>query len=328
MNVDNNPTKLSFVMNIDNNATEPAFSEIFLSNISLFEERVAWVEIEGVPCQWRSKNTLCRIASRWGNIINEDELEEGDYHSNRLCVRTKSNLAIFESFRLVYRGKSCWVRAIEIPGWVPDIEDNNEDEQESNVGSLLEDSLGRKDENIADLDKDGELEDIPDFVPETCFDDNQPAKSVNAQPGSNNPRKSSDPFNIYNLLNKAKIAGRKEVTVQSTPTHPPGFTPNGGSKIEEANDGVPENNQLGDQRSQGNENIGETLEFHNKDVASKESSCSGHFKKPNDSHTGGSILQCLEEFVHIGETMGFDMSGCIKNIEAIIQSQGAENVYQ
>ncbi|GKD45471.1 nucleotide-binding alpha-beta plait domain-containing protein [Tanacetum coccineum] len=47
----------------------------------VIEERVIWVEIEGVPCKWWSKNTFNQIASRWGNLLNVEELEEGGYHN-------------------------------------------------------------------------------------------------------------------------------------------------------------------------------------------------------------------------------------------------------
>nr|GFA59043.1 hypothetical protein [Tanacetum cinerariifolium] len=105
-----------------------------------FEERVIWVEIEGVSCKWWSKNTFNRIASRWGNLLNAEELEEGGYHSNRLCIRTKINMAIKISFKMVYRGKTCWVHAIEVPGWVPDFEDDYDDDDfESNDGTQVMD---------------------------------------------------------------------------------------------------------------------------------------------------------------------------------------------
>nr|GEV54544.1 RNA-directed DNA polymerase, eukaryota, reverse transcriptase zinc-binding domain protein [Tanacetum cinerariifolium] len=69
----------------------------------VMEERVIWVEIERVLCKWWSKNTFNRIESRWGNLLNAEELEEGGYHSNRLCIRTKMNMAVVESFKMVYR---------------------------------------------------------------------------------------------------------------------------------------------------------------------------------------------------------------------------------
>ncbi|GKE16049.1 RNA-directed DNA polymerase, eukaryota, partial [Tanacetum coccineum] len=50
--------------------------------------------------------------------------------------------------------------------------------------------------------------------------------------------------------------------------------------------------------------------------------CSGHFQKNEGPQSGGSILQLMDEMVKVGQVMGYNMEGCIKNIEAIIDSQG------
>ncbi|GKE76825.1 nucleotide-binding alpha-beta plait domain-containing protein [Tanacetum coccineum] len=72
------------------------------------------------------------MGSWWGTILNDEVLEEGYFHNNRLCICTKNKTAVFESFKLAYRGKVCWVRAIEVLGWVPDFEEDSDDEYESN----------------------------------------------------------------------------------------------------------------------------------------------------------------------------------------------------
>nr|GEY38688.1 RNA-directed DNA polymerase, eukaryota [Tanacetum cinerariifolium] len=133
-------------------------------NDFLIDERVIWVEVEGVPCKWWSRNTFIRIASRWGMLLNGEELEEEGYHSNRICIRTKLKTVVFDSFKMVYRGMTCWVRAIE--GWVPDFEedekvDNWSDENRVNDGQEDRARLHKKSLNsrksilkaeLADLD--------------------------------------------------------------------------------------------------------------------------------------------------------------------------------
>nr|GEY09368.1 RNA-directed DNA polymerase, eukaryota [Tanacetum cinerariifolium] len=54
-----------------------------------------------------------------------------------------------------------------------------------------------------------------------------------------------------------------------------------------------------------------------------ESVCSGHFKKSETPRSGGSIQSLMDELVNVGQTMGYNMDGCVKNIEEIIESQGA-----
>nr|GFC17666.1 RNA-directed DNA polymerase, eukaryota [Tanacetum cinerariifolium] len=53
-----------------------------------------------------------------------------------------------------------------------------------------------------------------------------------------------------------------------------------------------------------------------------ESVGSGRFKKGDALRTGGSILTVMDELIKVGQTMGFKMDGCMKNIEEIIESQG------
>lgn len=44
--------------------------------------------------------------------------------------------------------------------------------------------------------------------------------------------------------------------------------------------------------------------------------------------TGGSILDVMESVVEIGQTMGYNMDGCLKNIESIISDQGDFQVFK
>nr|GEU67919.1 hypothetical protein [Tanacetum cinerariifolium] len=87
------------------------FSQIIQAhNDFVIDERVIWVEVEGVPCKWWSRNTFSRIASRWGTLLNGEELEEEGYHSNRICIR-----------------------------WVPDFKEDGEEGYDMNDGSNEDD---------------------------------------------------------------------------------------------------------------------------------------------------------------------------------------------
>nr|GEZ16087.1 nucleotide-binding alpha-beta plait domain-containing protein [Tanacetum cinerariifolium] len=102
------------------------FSQIIQAhNDFVLDERVIWVEVQGIPCKWWSRNTFIRIASTWGTLLNGEELKEEGYHSYRICIRTKLKTAVFDYFKMVYRGMTCWVRAIEVPGWVPDFKEDD-----------------------------------------------------------------------------------------------------------------------------------------------------------------------------------------------------------
>nr|GFB66554.1 hypothetical protein [Tanacetum cinerariifolium] len=51
----------------------------------------------------------------------------------------------------------------------------------------------------------------------------------------------------------------------------------------------------------------------------------GHFKKSEVSKSGGSILQLIDDLVKVGEPMRYDMKGCMKNMEEIIELQRAND---
>ncbi|GJV99434.1 RNA-directed DNA polymerase, eukaryota [Tanacetum coccineum] len=114
---------------------------------------------------------------------------------------------------------------------------------------------------------------------------------------------SDDPFEIYGILNK-KVD--KDIHVSEELPFPPGFTP-----ID----------------NEGGKNLDDTSEEVNK-LTSKERSYSrskDHFSsrcnsgtQSRRSQTCGSLLEVLDEMVKVGQAMGYNMEGCMNNIEAII----------
>nr|GEW83880.1 RNA-directed DNA polymerase, eukaryota [Tanacetum cinerariifolium] len=162
------------------------------------DERVICVEVEGVPCKWWSRNTFSRIASRWGTLLNREELKEEGYHSNKICIRTKLKTVVFDSFNMVYRGMTCWVR----PGWVPDFEEDGEEGYDVNDGSHENDMYGGVSENLQDVKGESGREEVP----KTNFEE-VPNKSIfEGNSVRQNDVHSDDPFGIYEVLNKKRDA--------------------------------------------------------------------------------------------------------------------------
>nr|GEV11793.1 ribonuclease H-like domain-containing protein [Tanacetum cinerariifolium] len=50
--------------------------------------------------------------------------------------------------------------------------------------------------------------------------------------------------------------------------------------------------------------------------------CSGHFQSVKAPKSRGSILHIIEDFIKVGQTMGYKMEGCIKDFKEIVSSQG------
>nr|GEX62741.1 RNA-directed DNA polymerase, eukaryota [Tanacetum cinerariifolium] len=147
-------TKEAFSVNV---GVSSWFSEIRQASLDIIPDgRIVWVEVEGVPLKLWSMNTFRRIASKWGDLID-----------------------------IIFQGKVFWIRAKEVPGWVPDLMEESEEEEQSDVGSLEGDNKMNEDDLC------GDNMDMTD-VPETVFDESNGQKKDVSQ----------DPFGIYPMLNK------------------------------------------------------------------------------------------------------------------------------
>ncbi|GKE35798.1 hypothetical protein Tco_1455120 [Tanacetum coccineum] len=260
--------------------------------------RVTWVEIEGIPLNMWSENTFTRVAAKWCVLLDVDDKEDGCLHSKRICISTTISTNIFESFKVIYRGKVVWVRAKEVPGWVPDFVEDNEEENESDDESYEDEPNVGDLKNVENLEGDSD----GDVVSDTKFDEephiqNDAENSV----GQNNVH-SEDPFNLYEILNKKRDGTNKDLKSVDSLRYPLGFTPRDNK------------DDCGDHSYGGNENIEQNIVEE------------GHFKKSEMPSSGGSILLLIDELIKVGQTMGYNMEGCMKNMEQIIEVQGVNEV--
>nr|GEW95993.1 hypothetical protein [Tanacetum cinerariifolium] len=158
-------------------------------------ERIVWVDIEGVPLYVWSRNTFQKIGSKWGEVM---ELEEGKVFR----IHAKELFVWSPSFK-------------EIPEMVyyPDDESVKED-----VDNKVEDGSLNKVEDESDTDT--------DVVSDTYFGDNAAKQDcVNEVDQLTKVKEVSyDPLNIYDLLNKGNTDTGNSGVESSIP-YPPGFTP-------------------------------------------------------------------------------------------------------
>ncbi|GJW59306.1 RNA-directed DNA polymerase, eukaryota [Tanacetum coccineum] len=78
------------------------------------QERVVWIDLEGVPLNLWSKETFSRIGKKWG-LIQDIEAKHGvSFACKRLCLLTNHPVSILEQFKIVYKGKISRVRAKEL----------------------------------------------------------------------------------------------------------------------------------------------------------------------------------------------------------------------
>ncbi|GKA36224.1 hypothetical protein Tco_0722715 [Tanacetum coccineum] len=112
---------------------------------------------------------------------------------------------------------------------------------------------------------------------------------------------SEDPFNIYELLQKKKN-DVDSISKESDPTYPPGFTPANAT----------------------HKNCEDTASVN--DQVKPISSNNFHSFCNIDILSGGSSLDVMDDLVKVGQTMGYNMDGCLKNISEIIGAQGDNDV--
>nr|GEU50873.1 TMV resistance protein N-like [Tanacetum cinerariifolium] len=71
---------------------------------------------------------------RIGELLDVDDQEKEGFHSKRLYIYLKSGTNIYENFKVIFWGKVFFIRAKEVPGWVPKFVDDSDDDDESDNG--------------------------------------------------------------------------------------------------------------------------------------------------------------------------------------------------
>nr|GEZ02254.1 RNA-directed DNA polymerase, eukaryota [Tanacetum cinerariifolium] len=166
-------------------------------------------------------------------------------------------------------------------------------------------------------------------VPETNFEE-VPGKSIfEGNSVRLNDVHSEDPFGIYEVLNKKRDEKNIDDKHEDSLKYPPGFTPNeeGDVPVEKVDNWSYEN-RVNDGQEDGvcvGQHVHKRVEVSND---THESTCSGHFKKSEVPRKGGSILELVDDLVNVRQTMGYNMTGCIKNMEEIIESQGVDEIHR
>ncbi|GJR71510.1 RNA-directed DNA polymerase, eukaryota [Tanacetum coccineum] len=277
-------------------------------------DRIVWVDIEGVPMHVWSSTTFHKIGSKWGEVLDIEECKDDFFARKRICIKTNQEDNILEKFKIIVKGKIFVVRAKELFTWSPTFTDVSEmaycsdDDSDKEVG--VKQSEFCKQGNSEDESDNEAVSDT--FYGENTNEEGYVAESV---PQSIEKEISNDPFKIYDLLNKRKEAVDITGTDSSIP-FPPGFTPDKGMANEVEQDMQVEQEQSHSKSIGSSSRIMESAQKIDK-----------HF--PSEAHgnglkhrEGGSILEVLEEMIKVGQTMGFSMEGCNKDMEKIIGSQG------
>ncbi|GKD91455.1 RNA-directed DNA polymerase, eukaryota, reverse transcriptase zinc-binding domain protein, partial [Tanacetum coccineum] len=218
------------------------FAQLLQASNSFFvDERVTWIDIEGIPLKVWSKNTFSRITSKWGELLDFDEQEDGYLHSKRVCIKTTLVENIYESFKVIIQGKTFWIRAKEVSGWMPDFEedidqDSKSDDELSNEGSFDENGGLRITPNV---EGESDLEEVAETIfekeqasvevkEETDVDAQKNASKVLDMEGDNSGHKVQDVEQESVTKNNSPLNSYKNDTERSTcSVRPLEWAPNG-----------------------------------------------------------------------------------------------------
>nr|GFC26959.1 RNA-directed DNA polymerase, eukaryota [Tanacetum cinerariifolium] len=131
----------------------------------------------------------------------------------------------------------------------------------------------------------------------------------NSEQPMNDKEKSQDPFNFYYLFRK-RDGGVDTLGSDISIPYPPGFTPeklNNNADVHEVKD---MNTEPSECRSEGLcSRVLEEVQ-HTDDLLSSGVRSNGHTPKKE-----GSVLEVLDEMIKVGQTMGYTMACCMKDIE-------------
>ncbi|GJZ66328.1 RNA-directed DNA polymerase, eukaryota, nucleotide-binding alpha-beta plait domain protein [Tanacetum coccineum] len=261
------------------------------------DERVLWVDVEGIPLVAWTNKTFIKIAKRWGELVFTKDYNDNILWRKRLCVVTKFEYFIMESFKIIIKGRVTVIRARNIIGWIPDFIEK-ENETSSNSGDEESENSTPYTDICSGVNKIGSRE---SDVKGDMDNNNGDVREV----------KSDDPFGIYILLNHKDKNKEGESLVSEDPLKPPGF-----SKI------IVEDNIVSEKEDGQTSGEGITVRVTLSSVkAGGGSDKDSALPKGKCPRIASSLLEKMNEFVEIGQSMGFSMDGCVNDIEKLISKK-------
>ncbi|GJX19406.1 RNA-directed DNA polymerase, eukaryota [Tanacetum coccineum] len=309
------------------------------------DERIVWVDIEGIPLNVWSRETFKRIGKKWGDVMDIEDNVDYSFGRKRLCIKTKQPSSILESFKVIFKGKIFMVRAKELFTWSPIFSGQNEgneiSDDESEMGFKQASECSQFGKKVTNDESESDIEEVAD----TVFGDNS-ASHVNND-GDEEKQESVDPFSIYRILRKqpdgvSKAANpslsrpsgstpgeheapkdnnqtEKEATdfnaASPSLSHPPGFTQ---GEPETPNDNI-------QTEKEATVAVSAKVMKISQEVSNQDSGCNlGSYTEKN----GGSVLRVMEDLIKVGKAMGYSMDGCEKDVEHIIGLQGDGGVFK
>nr|GFC80232.1 hypothetical protein [Tanacetum cinerariifolium] len=206
---------------------------------------------------------------------------------------TKHPVCILETFKVIVKGRVFLARAKKLFTWNPSFTAIKEKEYASEDESIHVSNNNEFHQHINEEDLGDKYDSEEEGVPETVFGSN--ASSYRKE--SDNIAESANDFGEHaksdNIDVSANDFGKhaKNTDKDLMPEPPTNFS----TKVMNDSQNIPEEN-------------------HSVSVGSK------------SVNNGGSVLGVMEEFIRIGQAMGYSMEGSVKDLTDMIRQQGENNI--
>ncbi|PWA99942.1 hypothetical protein CTI12_AA000690 [Artemisia annua] len=252
------------------------------------DERVLWVDVEGIPLVAWTNKTFMKVAKRWGELVFAEDSDDNNLWRKRLCVVTKVEDFIMESFKIIIKGKVTMVRAREIIGWIPDFMEEEHDTNSDSGDDESEKSIPHTDicsgvKGNGSIDSDGKRE-------------------MDTKNGDGGEGNSDDPFGIYNLLNKNVQNTEVDTVVSDDLSKPPGYS----NFVAEDNVARGEDEGQGNNIGQVQETLSSTKQTNKLVEKEQQSECNTNSVKGGGSSEKDPVLpkgKCTATFANVFTTI-------------------------
>nr|GEY82122.1 RNA-directed DNA polymerase, eukaryota [Tanacetum cinerariifolium] len=136
------------------------------------EERIVWMDIEGIPLNAWSRETFVKIGKKSGEALDVEDSADTSFGRKRICVMTKHPVCILETFKVIVKGRVFLARAKELFTWNPSFTAIKEKEYASEDESIHISNNNEFHQHINEEDLGDKYDSEEEGVPETVFGSN------------------------------------------------------------------------------------------------------------------------------------------------------------